>query len=144
MASVPTYKGHCFCGAVELTVSGEPVAMGYCHCNSCRSWSAGPVYAFALWPPDAVRITKGADYVGTFTLTSGRSRKWCRNCGGHLLTEHPGTGLTDVYAAAIPSLSFRTALHVLHPEIVTPTNDGLPGFRELQKESAGSGETITE
>jgi hypothetical protein len=23
-----TYKGTCFCGAVELTVSGEPVAAG--------------------------------------------------------------------------------------------------------------------
>src|SRR5207253_10783538 len=28
-----------------LTVCGEPAAMGYCHCESCRSWSAGPVDA---------------------------------------------------------------------------------------------------
>src|SRR5262249_32727059 len=38
-----TYKGSCFCGAVEMAVTGEPVAMGYCHCESCRKWSAGPV-----------------------------------------------------------------------------------------------------
>ena len=25
-----SYKGSCFCGAVEFTVSGEPAAMGYC------------------------------------------------------------------------------------------------------------------
>ena len=36
-----SYKGSCFCGAVEFTVSGEPAAMGYCHCESCRHWSAG-------------------------------------------------------------------------------------------------------
>ena len=24
-----SYKGSCFCGAVELTVSGEPVGMGH-------------------------------------------------------------------------------------------------------------------
>src|SRR5207249_6986507 len=41
-----TYKGSCFCGAVKFTVTGEPAAMGYCHCESCRSWSAGPVNAF--------------------------------------------------------------------------------------------------
>ena len=60
-----THKGECFCGAVQLEVSGEPEAMGYCHCRSCRSWSAGPVNAFSLWKPDAVRITGGAEHVGT-------------------------------------------------------------------------------
>src|SRR3546814_1117681 len=60
------HTGTCFCGAVELTVTGEPAAMGYCHCDSCRAWSAGPVNAFSLWPPDAVRITKGADNIGSY------------------------------------------------------------------------------
>jgi hypothetical protein len=32
-----THKGECFCGAVKVEVSGEPEAMGYCHCRSCRS-----------------------------------------------------------------------------------------------------------
>ena len=35
-----THKGECFCGAVHVEVSGEPEVMGYCHCQSCRSWSA--------------------------------------------------------------------------------------------------------
>jgi hypothetical protein len=26
-----TYKGSCFCGAVQLEVTGEPAGMGYCH-----------------------------------------------------------------------------------------------------------------
>ena len=55
-----TYKGECFCGAVHVEVSGEPEAMGYCHCRSCRSWSGGPVNAFTLWKPNAVRVTAGA------------------------------------------------------------------------------------
>ena len=36
-------------------MAGEPAAMGYCHCSSCREWSAGPVNAFSLWPPDSVK-----------------------------------------------------------------------------------------
>ena len=43
-----TDPGAGFCGAVQLTVSGEPVGMGYCHCDSCRHWSASPVNAFTL------------------------------------------------------------------------------------------------
>ena len=32
-----THVGNCFCGAVELQVTGEPAAIGYCHCTSCRA-----------------------------------------------------------------------------------------------------------
>ena len=53
------YSGSCFCGTVQFTISGEPAPMGYCHCDSCRRWSAAPVNAFTLWKPDAVRITRG-------------------------------------------------------------------------------------
>ena len=84
-----TYDTACFCGSVKLSVTGAPEAMGYCHCNSCRRWSAGPVNAFTLWKPDAVRVAAGADAIGTFHLTPNSYRKWCTKCGGHLFTEHP-------------------------------------------------------
>src|SRR5689334_25258020 len=112
MPSENEYKGRCFCGAVELRVTGNPAAMGYCHCTSCREWSAGPVNAFTLWPPAAVTITRGADQVATFSKNPNSFRKWCRACGGHLMNEHPLFGLIDVYAAVIPSVSFRPMLHV--------------------------------
>src|SRR6187551_1897711 len=96
-----TYNGGCFCGAVELTVTGEPAAMGYCHCESCRSWSAGPVNAFTLWQPSQLKIMRGADNIGTHNKTPKSARKWCKTCGGHLFTEHPHWNLTDVYAARI-------------------------------------------
>ena len=67
-----THKGECFCGAVHVEVSGEPEAMGYCHCRSCRSWSGGPVNAFTLWKPNAIRITAGAEQVATFQKTETR------------------------------------------------------------------------
>ena len=57
-----THKGSCFCGSVDIALSGKPVVMGYCHCESCRHWSASPVNAFTLWPNDAVRVTRGEQY----------------------------------------------------------------------------------
>jgi hypothetical protein len=106
------HKARCFCGAVEFTVSGEPVAMGYCHCESCRHWSAGPVNAFSLWQPTAVQVTRGAEHIGTYNKTPVSFRKWCTLCGGHLFTEHPPLKLTDVYAAMIPGLKFQAGVHV--------------------------------
>jgi hypothetical protein len=138
------YEGACFCGAVELTVRGEPAAMGYCHCESCRHWSAGPVNAFTLWPPEAVKITKGANKVGSYNKTPNSFRKWCTVCGGHLLTEHPGMKLTDVYAAIIPDLPYQPGVHVHYQESVLRITDGLPKLRDVPKELGGSGESVAE
>src|SRR5262249_39919263 len=51
------HNGSCFCGAVKFEVSGTPEGMGFCHCESCRSWSAGPVNAFTLWKPASLKVT---------------------------------------------------------------------------------------
>src|SRR2546421_10945887 len=79
------HVGSCFCGAVEIEVTGAPEAMGYCHCRSCRSWSGGPVNAFSLWKADAVKVKSGADHVATFQKTPLSQRKYCKKCGGPLL-----------------------------------------------------------
>src|SRR4029079_7495816 len=61
-----THEGSCFCGAVQVALDGAPAAMGYCHCESCRHWSAGPINAFTLWKPEAVKITKGVENLSTY------------------------------------------------------------------------------
>jgi hypothetical protein len=139
-----TYKGSCFCGAVELAVSGEPAAMGYCHCDSCRTWSASPVNAFTLWKPDAVQVTRGADNIGTYSKTPRSYRKWCKSCGGHLFTEHPGWGLIDVYAAVIREFPYQAHVHVNYQETKLRIKDGLPKIKDYPKEMGGSGLILAE
>ncbi|MBI2717475.1 MAG: GFA family protein [Rhizobiales bacterium] len=138
------HKGKCFCGAVELEVTGDPLGMGYCHCSSCRSWSAGPVNAFTLWGPEAVKITKGAENIQSFHKSANSVRKWCRVCGGHLFTDHPQWKLVDVYAATVPTVKFTPGVHVNYQETVLPMKDGLPKQRDFPKELGGSGELMAE
>ncbi len=144
MSTENEYKGHCFCGAVELRVVGKPAAAGYCHCESCRQWSAGPVNAFTLWPQNAVTITRGAEQVGSYQKTERSIRKWCTKCGGHLLTEHPIWGLIDVYAAVIPDFPFQPGVHVNYGETVLHLRDGLPKQRDLPSDMGGSGISVPE
>lgn len=144
MSDDKIYKGSCFCGAVEVTVKGEPAAMGYCHCASCRHWSAGPVNAFTLWKPEDVKITKGADNIGSYNKTPNSERKWCKTCGGHILTDHPGMGLTDVYAAIIPEFPYAPGVHVHYQETVLRIKDGLPKMKDVPAEMGGSGESLAE
>jgi hypothetical protein len=138
------YKGSCFCGAVQFTVSGSPAAMGYCHCESCRSWSAGPVNAFTLWKPEAVEVTRGTSEIGAYNKTDRSVRQWCKKCGGHLFTAHPQWQLTDVYAAAIPEFPFRAGVHVNYQETKLRVRDGLPKLKDLPQEMGGSGASLPE
>ena len=141
---VSTYSGACFCGAVQFEVTGEPVAMGYCHCSSCRHWSAGPVNAFTLWKPEAVRVRRGEANVGSYNQTPLSFRKWCKQCGGHLFTEHPTWNVTDVYAAMISELRFQPGVHVNYQETVLHVHDGLPKMKDMPKEMGGSGIALPE
>ena len=139
-----THKGECFCGAVRLEVQGEPEGMGYCHCRSCRSWSGGPVNAFTLWSPVAVKVTKGEDKLQSFSKTEFSHRKWCQACGGHVLSAHPSLDMVDVCAGMLPTLDFQPAMHLNYVETVLPMKDGLPKFRGFPKEAGGTGETVDE
>ena len=138
------HSGTCFCGAVDIEVTGAPEAMGYCHCSSCRSWSAGPVNAFTLWKPENVKVTKGAAFVGHFMKTANSDRQFCTKCGGHLLTNHPTMGLVDVYAATIPAVSFKPGVHVNYAETVLRIKDGLPKLKDFPAELGGSGVMVAE
>ena len=139
-----TYAGSCFCGAVKLEVTGDPVAQGYCHCESCRSWSGGPVNAFSLWKPQSVRVTSGAVCFGVFFLFVWCYRQFCKSCGGHLMTRHPQWDLVDVFAATIPAFPHQAGVHVNYGETVLRIKDGLPKMKDLPREMGGSGDMVAE
>jgi hypothetical protein len=139
-----TLTGRCFCGAIEIQVTGKPEEMGYCHCSSCRSYSGGPVSAFILWKSENVRVTKGAELLGRFNKTGMSDRKFCTRCGGHIMTAHPGLGVTDVRPPAVPHILFRPTVHLNYAEAVLPMKDGLLKLRDFSEEVGGSGEVLPE
>ena len=138
------HSGSCFCGAVGVEVTGAPEGMGYCHCESCRAWSAGPVNAFTLWKPENVKVTQGAESIGPYQKTATSDRQFCTRCGGHVMTDHPGLGLTDVYAAILPTLKFEPGVHVNYADTVLRMHDGLPKLRDFPSELGGSGQAMPE
>ena len=146
-----SYKGSCFCGDIEFSLAGEPEAMAYCHCGSCRQWSAGLVNAFTLWQPASFKITKGEESIAAFDkavsngdATGTSNRKWCKNCGGHVCIDHPTMGVVDVPAALIEGLNFTPGFHVHYQETVQHMEDGLPKFKDLPTAAGGSGEELPE
>ena len=140
------HTGGCLCGEVTFAVTGDPIAMGYCHCASCRGWLAAPVHQFTMWPEGSVAVTAGADAVTTFLKTPDTisHRQFCTKCGGAVMIRHPTLGAIDIPAANFDSLEFVPALHVNYAETVVPIKDGLPNMKGFPAEFGGTGETIPE
>ncbi len=139
-----THTGECFCGAVKIRATGSPFAMGYCHCNDCRAWSAAPATSYTLWRPESVEVTEGADKLATFAKTPGSQRRFCSQCGGHVMSEHPDAGFTDILAPILPTLKFAPTVHVYYGAAVMRVLDGLPKLKDFPAEFGGSGETMSE
>lgn len=139
-----THKGHCFCGAVEFEATGEPVEMGYCHCKDCRAYSGSPLNSYALWKDDQVKIVKGAGLLAGFNKKGMSNRLHCTKCGGHVMTEHPGMGFTDVFASHFATLIFRPSVHLNYESTVLRIKDGLPKLKDFPAHAGGSDELIPE
>ena len=77
MASTDT--GQCYCGAVEIEMSGDPLEVGYCHCENCRRYSAAPLSAFTLWKKENVSVTKGEEFLGRFKSSDISYRGYARS-----------------------------------------------------------------
>ena len=100
--------------------------------------------AFSLWPNAAVTIASGGDKLGSYAKTPASIRRWCTQCGGHVMTEHPHWGLVDVYAAVIEEFEFAPAVHVHYQETVLPIPNGVTKLKDLPKEMGGSGVALTD
>ena len=94
------FEGGCLCGAVRLVATGQPKAVYWCHCQSCRSHTGAPVAVFALFDCNAYRVTKGE--ISKFDSTPGKTRRgFCARCGSTLTCEGlPGPTETHFHIGA--------------------------------------------
>ncbi len=127
-------KGGCMCGAVRYEAVGEPLAVGHCHCHSCRRHTGAPVVTFVMFEPDQVTFTKADRKI--YNSSPGVGRGFCDQCGTPLTWEgkafdrliiefHIST--TDDPDAHVPDR------HWFHEERIAwfDVADGLPRYRTI-------------
>ena len=82
---VSQIEGRCLCGAVRFVATGEPTAVAWCHCQSCRKHSGAPVSVFVAFPRHTWVVTEGE--ITKFNSSPGRLRGFCARCGSTLTCE---------------------------------------------------------
>ena len=85
MGQAATREGHCLCGAARYRVTGEPLWVGHCHCESCRRAASAAFMTFAGFPRQKFTVLAGEPAV--YRSSPGVERRFCRNCGSPLTYE---------------------------------------------------------
>lgn len=129
----------CACGAVHLEVSGAPIVVAECHCNSCREAArrmealpGAPAVVgtqgsshYVLYRKDRVQITRGKDRLRNFRLgpTSHTRRVIATCCNTPVLTEFQGGHWASLYGnlwhgQSLPAPDLRTMTGDLPEDIM--------------------------
>jgi hypothetical protein len=132
-------EARCRCGAVGLTISGDPVVQLYCHCDDCQAAHAAAYVLSAIYPAQAVQVVRG-DPVPMVVRTVQRIR--CAKCGTHLFSELANVGMRSVNAYLLPKGSFTPQFHVQCAHAVLPVVDGLPHYKGFPASFGGSEEFV--
>src|SRR5262245_56461192 len=91
--------GGCHCGATRYEVGGALIVHSLCHCTDCRRHAGAPMVGWAMFPSDAVKVTKGAPKV--YASSEHGRRHFCANCGNGLfyVNNHNLPGIIDIQSA---------------------------------------------
>lgn len=91
------YQGRCACGAIQATVSAEPVAVRQCWCSDCQRIAGGGPTHNAIFPAEAVALTgETAQHAHIAASGNTLTAHFCATCG------------TPVYATSSARMQFRT------------------------------------
>ncbi|MBQ0785507.1 MAG: GFA family protein [Amphritea sp.] len=94
-------KASCVCGSVKIEVAEINPKFTVCHCDSCRQWGGGPL--FAVQCGTGVKF-EGADSVKEYDSSAWASRGFCSNCGTHLFYRLKKTGSYNMPVGLFPDL----------------------------------------
>jgi hypothetical protein len=129
----------CRCGAVEIEISGEPVAQFYCHCDDCQIVHGGAYVPESVYAADAVRVVRGEPAAWTLKRNP---RVFCRDCGTRLFIEVLALGFRGVNGALLAPGRFEPQFHMQCQFAVRPVADSLPHFKSRPARFGGSDETV--
>ena len=92
---MPERTGGCLCGQVRYRITEEPLASRICWCRDCQHIAANGTVN-AVFPSASIEVS-GTLSTYTRAADSGNqvSRRFCAQCGCHLLSDSSGRpGLT--------------------------------------------------
>lgn len=72
-------KGHCLCGQISFSYTGDPKWVLHCHCETCRRATSSPMATWISVPDENFAYTSGTP--SQYSSSPEVIREFCPNCG---------------------------------------------------------------
>lgn len=82
-------RGSCLCKAVCYEVDRLDMPIGHCHCTMCRKAHASASTTTAGVMRVHFRWIAGEDKLRAYESSPGKLRRFCSECGTHLVADRP-------------------------------------------------------
>jgi hypothetical protein len=129
----------CRCGAVQVELTGAPLAQFYCHCDDCQAVHGAAYVPESVYTADAVKVTRG--HPSAWKLKR-HPRVTCSTCGTRLFIDVLSLGLRGVNGYLLPAGDFNAQFHMQCQFAVRPVKDELPHFKSRPARFGGSDEKV--
>ncbi|MFT6896601.1 MAG: hypothetical protein ACJA13_001003 [Paraglaciecola sp.] len=91
----------CLCGCVTVSVNQIKPKFTLCHCDTCRKWGEGPLFAMQC---TAEVVFDGLARVKEYDSSPCATRGFCAHCGTHILYRLHKTGCYNIPVGLLPDL----------------------------------------
>ena len=123
----------CACGAIRMTVEGEPHVVSMCHCQVCQRRTGSTYSVHAYFSRCNVKI-EGSPKSYSRSADSGRNIEshFCPDCGSTMFWGHPlqaeqiGIPVGLFADPSFPPQDVSIFMPHKHPWVVVPR--GIPGY----------------
>ena len=126
-------EGGCQCGALRYRVTGEPVAVGVCHCRECQRQSGSAFGMSFIVHRAAFALVSGRPKTFTRNSDSGRPVvcAFCQDCGTRIYHEAQWLS-TDVINIKPGTLDDTSLLRPIAESWTVRRQNWLPPFPDLR------------
>jgi hypothetical protein len=101
MSEIDKVQASCLCGGVKVEVTEINPKFTLCHCETCRTWGGGPL--FAVQCGTEVKF-EGAENIKQYESSPWASRGFCKNCGTHLFYQLKQNGSYNMPVGLFPQI----------------------------------------
>ena len=85
------HTGRCLCGAVTLSIAGDPVGARTCMCRDCQKFGGGTGTTNAFFRVEAISQTGELTWYESVADSGNTTyRAFCPRCGSHVFTKGSG------------------------------------------------------
>ncbi|TDR38897.1 hypothetical protein DFR29_11840 [Tahibacter aquaticus] len=112
---MPTRTAHCCCGQLSITVHGEPLGTGVCHCLACQRRTGSVFAALAAFAAPFAVSGHATEYLRTGEQGAQFRFRFCPRCGSTVFhTEEGVGGRVSVAVGAFGDAAFPPPQHSVY------------------------------